>query len=189
MTRRILGSPCAAILFALFLGAFHLEASLASPAPPAGPNVAVAVDSDGDGITDDMDPDDDNDGLPDSSQGGDGTSSGNDPLPDSDDDDITDDMDPDDNNNAVTDEDEPVPPPSGGNSSSPGGTSNSGSSSSSDQPLVKALPITGAGTARPLPAPNLMLYLSIFAMSLAKFIAGQHTLRPARSFERSTGPS
>jgi hypothetical protein len=186
MTRRILGSPCAAILLALFLGVFHLEASLASAAPPAGPNVAVAVDTDGDGITDDMDPDDDNDGLPDSSQGGDGTSSGNDPLPDSDDDDITDDMDPDDNNNAVTDEDEPVPPPSGGNSSSPGGTSNSGSSSSGDQPLVKALPVTGAGSASPLSVPSLMLYLGTFAMSLAICIACQPTLRPARSSERFT---
>lgn len=95
----------------------------ASPAESSGPDRAAGVDSDGDGIADEFDPDDDNDGTADDQEG----SAGNpgpdilDPGKDSDTDGIPNVLDPDDNNNAVADEDDPTsfPPSGGGSSSSP----------------------------------------------------------------------
>jgi hypothetical protein len=176
MTRRIPGRLCAAILLALLLGVFRMEASLASPASIADPIHILALDSDSDGIPDDMDPDDDNDGVPDSDQGGEGTSSGNEPLPDSDDDGITNDMDPDDNNNAVADEDETVPTPSDGNSTDPGGSSPSHAPSPGEQPLVSSLPVTGSGHPDASHGPHFAVIVAISAVLLASVAAHRLTL-------------
>lgn len=95
--------------------------------------LAQPLDTDGDGIPDDVDPDDDNDGVfdfddyapldqtiqnpPADPQDPDGTANEGEPLhpdsgneydQDSDSDGIPDDLDPDDNNNAIVDGDEPV---------------------------------------------------------------------------------
>lgn len=168
MTRRILARSCAAVLLALLLGAIQMESSLASPAHSSGSSSTfLAVDSDGDGIPDDLDPDDDNDGIPDSDQGGQGVSSGNGPLPDSDSDGITDDMDPDDNNNAVTDENEPALSTSGSNASNPGSPSSTNPDSSGTQPLVMALPVTGAGESRTSVAAHLAVIMAFSACAVA----------------------
>jgi hypothetical protein len=171
MTRRIPGRLCAAVLLVLLLGAFQADPTRASPAINPGSNQMLAADSDSDGIPDDMDPDDDNDGVPDSDQGGEGTSSGNEPLPDSDDDGITNDMDPDDNNNAVTDEDETVPTPSDGNSTDSGGSTPSQAPSPSEQPLVSSLPVTGSGQPDATHGPHFALIVANSAVLLAAFAA------------------
>ncbi len=188
MTRRILGRSCAMVLLALLLGAIQSTGTLASPAHITGWNQALAADADGDGIPDDLDPDDNNDGIPDSDQGGDGVTPGNDPLPDLDNDGITDDLDPDDNNNAVTDDDEPVPSPSNGGSSGSGGSSSSGAGGGSDQPLVRSLPVTGTGNANPSLAPQFAVVAAISALVMAITLQF-HALRYREVRAREAAPS
>jgi len=117
----------------------------------AAPIAAVAQDADGDGIVDQLDPDDDNDGIFDVDEGTDAGPQPQEP-PDADDDGIVDQLDPDDDNDAVTDADEPVPAPGTGQPSTGGG---SGSSSGDDSSppsgngvMISALPVTGSGTGR-----------------------------------------
>lgn len=157
------------ILFGIALFVLLPATGSASPADSLGRESQTAIDSDGDGIADDFDPDDDNDGTSDDQEG----SAGNpgpdilDPGKDTDDDGISNVLDPDDNNNGVTDEEDPqsfpptssggsTNPPSAEPSTSPGpsstntGTSASTSTSTSNQaepdPLIQALPVTGSGT-------------------------------------------
>ncbi|MBA2469200.1 MAG: hypothetical protein H0V37_07320, partial [Chloroflexia bacterium] len=153
-----------------------------------------AVDSDGDGIADEFDPDDDNDGVADDQEGSGGASEPDilDPGKDSDGDGISNVLDPDDNNNAGTDENDPTSfPPSnnGGGSSNPpdtsGGSSNppaeAGTSASTSRPIaqpaaaddsgyfVQALPVTGAGSEPDRPEPHVVLGVLATALWLASF--------------------
>lgn len=135
MMRGAFGFPvvvaCLALLLTLLMTG---RPAVASPTVAVQPATMLAVDSDGDGIPDDMDPDDNNDGTSD-----DGTTNG--PIPDGDNDGIPNDLDPDDNNNGVTDENETGSSPvSGGNS---GGTGGEGGSAGGT--MIRALPATGAG--------------------------------------------
>jgi hypothetical protein len=119
----------------------------------AAPLPVAAQDADGDGILDQLDPDDDNDGILDADEG---TTSEPPPQtpPDSDGDVIVDDLDPDDDNNGVTDADEPVPdsppPATGGGSGGGGGGSGGGGSApepdTSNSVMISALPVTGSAT-------------------------------------------
>lgn len=116
-------SQSVCVLFGIALFVLLPATGSASPADSLGREGQTAIDSDGDGIADEFDPDDDNDGTADDQEG----SAGNpgpdilDPGKDSDTDGIPNVLDPDDNNNAVADEDDPtsVPPSGGGSSSSP----------------------------------------------------------------------
>ena len=148
------------ILFGIALFVLLPTTGLASPGWSEHRGPVTAIDSDGDGIADDFDPDDDNDGIADDQEG----TSGNpgpdilDPGKDTDTDGIPNVLDPDDNNNGVTDEEDPqsFPPSSGGGSSNPPGTGqpstspSPGSTGTSNQAepdlLIRALPVTGAGS-------------------------------------------
>lgn len=163
MAMRLLRGSISYLLIFIVLGLSASSVS-ASPTAPFWNNPIVAADSDGDGIPDDMDPDDDNDGISDANEGNPGAPPDNAPIPDDDKDTIPDDLDPDDNNNGVTDEDEASTPANGstgGGGSSGGGGNNSTSngsngagesnavtqeSSATGGPLqISALPVTGSG--------------------------------------------
>lgn len=159
---------------------------VALPAEPIGRDGLIFVDSDGDGIADEFDPDDNNDGITDDQEG-----SGNAPAPDildpgkdSDGDGISNALDPDDNNNSVTDENDPesFPPPvnSGGNSGGGdggGGASNppaqevtsgavhQSSESGESGYVIRALPDTGSGAGEQDHVPGTLL------VSLASLLA------------------
>lgn len=126
---------------------------MAAPGWSGSDTFALAADSDGDGIPDDLDPDDDNDGISDESEAGPNPKPDNGPIGDDDGDTIPNDLDPDDNNNGVTDEDDAsVPPPAsnGGTSGESSGSTSQGGSSSGGA-MIQALPETGAGNSGHIP--------------------------------------
>jgi len=141
-----------AALLALGVGGGAKASPGLAPAIPS-PNFA---DSDGDGIPDDLDPDDDNDGVADG-QHADPQSPSNSGQ-DADQDTIPDSHDPDDNNNGVTDDDEASADPpdtSPGPGTSPGSddgpsqapvAAQSNTTGSDGPALVRSLPVTGTGS-------------------------------------------
>ncbi len=147
------------ILFSIALFALLPTAGLASPGGFEHRERPTAIDSDGDGIANDFDPDDDNDGVTDDQEGASGNPRPDilDPGKDTDTDGIPNVLDPDDNNNGVTDEEDPqsFPPSNGGGSSNPPSgqpstSSGPGSTGTSNQAesdlLIRALPVTGSGS-------------------------------------------
>jgi hypothetical protein len=104
---RVFGARLAcAMAFALLL--VGVQSASASPSNPGAPLGVRFADSDGDGISDEIDPDDDNDGISDIDEVA-GPPPGPDPtiapeLPDADGDGIPNDLDPDDDNNGVPDD-------------------------------------------------------------------------------------
>lgn len=173
------------VLALLLASSEPLEYVAAAPQPPSGNDTHTFVDSDGDGIPDELDPDDDNDGIPDVD---DSNPLVPDPPPDSpgnettdadaDSDSIPDILDPDDDNDGVSDDDTPAQSapanPGDASSSSPGTGSSPGSPSRAfdtddSQPLVRSLPDTGAGASEDS-LPGLLLTIAgmhaVFALLL-----------------------
>lgn len=131
--------------------AFRLFAivSLVALVLVAGSTTSYAQDADGDGISDQLDPDDNNNGILDDDEPASSPSEPSEP-PDTDGDSIVDQLDPDDDDNGVTDADEPVSGPS----SSERPASESTQSARGDQ--ILALPVTGnAPSAAPHPVSTL----------------------------------
>lgn len=172
---RLVRGSVSCLLVLLALG-FSVSSLSASPNAPLWNEPLLAVDSDGDGIPDDLDPDDDNDGISDANEGDPSAPPDNAPIPDDDNDTIPNDLDPDDNNNGVTDEDDVVAPVNGSDGGSNGGSAGSGGSnavgdsgSSNGGPmLISALPVTGSGPSDAF-ATNWMrlLGLSVAALLMA----------------------
>lgn len=126
---------------------------MAAPGWSGNGTFGLAVDSDGDGIPDDLDPDDNNNGISDENEASPNPRPDNGGIGDDDGDGIPNDLDPDDNNNGITDEDEAsIPPPAsnGGNSGGSGGSSANGGSNDGGS-MIRALPVTGVGTGGDIP--------------------------------------
>lgn len=151
-----------AVVLALTLFALLPASGWSSPGSPTQTQHAAMVDSDGDGVADEFDPDDDNDGIADDQEGMSSNPGSDilDPGKDSDGDGISNVLDPDDNNNGVTDEEDPqsFPPSGGGGSANPpatgdiptsprpvANTGNAADEQGEPAMLIQALPVTGTG--------------------------------------------
>jgi len=193
MERSVKASLRFSVVLMLFLAlSTGVDNAVAAPQPSSANQTQTFVDTDSDGIPDELDPDDDNDGSPDiddpdplvtnpppPDQPGDDDSDS-----DSDGDNIPEVLDPDDNNNGVSDEDETVPaepanagagswpsvdPPSNADASTTDVSTASASQAtgaSDVQPLIRSLPDTGSG-GNPSSQPTLLLLIAVIFLTCA----------------------